>query len=303
MNNAPSTLPESGKIIKSKFAMFRINRRRLILGGVITLVLAIALVSYEVILPNRYGDGYLAKMSKRSAELQSSLQSVADGTTRQIYTSATSDAQANKADIGIIEKGLAQSDTALANFESTSSSLSSLPLSGFFGSYTHAKTVEDKAKSVAGEIHKRLDTYNILVRYLDATNKIDQKYIGVSQELSSVEASIDADKAIATFRHVAGELRQYAAEYEKVSAPDPLKETASDNINFSRQLADAFDAFANASDAGDLSALTTAAKSIDDVQTKLTDFSKSVTEKFSQDGPVMRPVVQLPSLVSQLNLG
>ncbi len=287
---------------KRKFGMFKTSKKRLFVSGVIALVLVVALGIYEVILPNHYGDDYLKTMSKHVVDLQVTLQSVADGTTRPLYTSSTTDVQANKADIGIIEKGLKRADTALADFESTSSSLRALPLSGFFGSYLRARTIEGRAKSATREIRTRLNKYNAVVSYLDATNKIDLRYIGVSQELSSVEASIDTEKAIATFRHVASELRQYATEYEKTSAPEPLKEAAADNINLSRQLADAFDAFASASEDGNLTALTTAARNIDDAQKQVTDLSKSITEKFAQDAPLMQPVVQLPSLVSELNL-
>lgn len=279
--------------------MIKLNKKQLIIGSGIAAIVTIAAIVYEVVIPNQLGDRYLASTAKNATALQATLKEVADSTTRPIFTSTPTTASSDKADIAIIQTKVADANKAIAEFAKTSTSLQNLPLSGYFGSYVKAKAVQADAKAVTIDIKSRMKAYEELLAYLTEQNKIALKYDKVTESLSSVEASVDLDKAIATFRNAAKDVRTGVKEFAKLQAPAELKQIQADNIEISSQMADAFDAFADATENLDIDGITAAARQMDAVSKRGTDLNKRIEAIFAQDSTLIKPVVVLPQLVVQ----
>ena len=227
-----------------------VRKVAIITGVVGLLAIIMAIITYEIILPEAIGKRYITELYSSAKQLRTDFENLSGGTDTPLLKNPSAPIDERKSGTIMLKKTIADSKKHLVDLQKKAQALQTLPYSGYTSTYMQALALKVRSERAALQAEDTLNEFSAIITFLDSyTSTIDTTKIAIDRFNQTTDLTQLAGQGEAQ-RQTAEQIRQDVAKIQQLTSPEEFEPVKSATMQTLLQAADGFDELANGLDLG-----------------------------------------------------
>ena len=227
-----------------------VRKVAIITGVVGLLAIIMAIITYEIILPEAIGKRYITELYSSAERLRTDFENLSGGTDTPLLKNPSAPIDERKSGTVMLKKTIADSQKHLVDLQKKAQALQTLPYSGYTSTYMQALALKVRSERAALQAEDTLNEFSAIITFLDSyTSTIDTTKIAIDRFNQTTDLTQLAGQGEAQ-RQTAEQIRQDVAKIQQLTSPEEFEPVKSATMQTLLQAADGFDELANGLDLG-----------------------------------------------------